>query len=540
MKDFEKIREIKRTAQGRLLALPGVHTVAVGPKIVGGQRTSEISIMVYLVKKKPLSELRPEEVIPPEIDGVKTDVIESDVFRLCAEDTRTQRPLVGGCRIAPGGFTPDVVMGNPAATVVGGGLGEFGTLGCLARTGGANPKIVAITCHHIVGFNPRGQKKTLTLDGTLTFGGTNTPGTVVAMRLNVGGSDRHVFYQTVDLDTLDSIADAVASRINDLALPGLSASKSGSQVLIAGLHRPPDSLTRNTFSAHAKNTWADIVTVARGKVISVIRGRASQACAAYVNVNSGGVEPTRGVFVRIEKGDNFKAVAKKIKKVINDAKISGVTAEGDGIDITLKGTQEIECEVSDNLQVGQPSNTITVATFLDDRIGVILDAHGDVDVAMIELDSRLKYSADILDMDPTGSSPGAVKGTHDASVEDLALPLRLKKRGFASGLTRGTLQSLHATPQYAVASDQGDPERQVLQRFLTGENAFVIEGVDFAVGGDSGSAVLNADNEVVGILFAASHTHALATPIDAIFKSFKDLNLTIETAAQPGIVKVVP
>jgi hypothetical protein len=64
--------------------------------------------MVYLVKKKPVSELRPEEVIPPEIDGVKTHVIESGVFRLCAEDLDDldqYRPLVGGCMIDAGGFT---------------------------------------------------------------------------------------------------------------------------------------------------------------------------------------------------------------------------------------------------------------------------------------------------------------------------------------------------------------------------------------------------------------------------------------------------
>src|SRR5713226_6261732 len=114
MKDFEKVRDIKRAAQGGLLAIPGVHAVGVGAKIVGGQRTQEISIMVYLVKKKPLSELRPEEVIPPEIDGVKTDVIESEVLRLHAEDASRYRPLKGGCQIRPSGQTPNIVTGNPA------------------------------------------------------------------------------------------------------------------------------------------------------------------------------------------------------------------------------------------------------------------------------------------------------------------------------------------------------------------------------------------------------------------------------------------
>ena len=54
--------------------------------------------MVFVEKKKPVSELRPEEVIPAEIDGVKTDVYESEIPRIHAADTTRYRPLVGGCR----------------------------------------------------------------------------------------------------------------------------------------------------------------------------------------------------------------------------------------------------------------------------------------------------------------------------------------------------------------------------------------------------------------------------------------------------------
>jgi hypothetical protein len=55
--DIDRILAIKSAAQGRLRALPGVHAVAIGPKISGGQQTGELSIIVYTVKKKPLAEL---------------------------------------------------------------------------------------------------------------------------------------------------------------------------------------------------------------------------------------------------------------------------------------------------------------------------------------------------------------------------------------------------------------------------------------------------------------------------------------------------
>src|SRR5258707_12584855 len=109
MIDFERIRNIKRAAQGRLLAIPGVHAVGIGSKIVAGRRTEEPAIMVFVVKKKPVSELAPNQVIPAEIEGVKTDVYESEVFRDFADDeTKYRNPLMAGSRIVMGGATGPV------------------------------------------------------------------------------------------------------------------------------------------------------------------------------------------------------------------------------------------------------------------------------------------------------------------------------------------------------------------------------------------------------------------------------------------------
>src|ERR1700722_3233635 len=105
MEDFDRILPIKRAAQGRLFAIPGVHAVGIGCKFVAGQRTEEPAIMVFVEKKRAVSELRPEEVIPPEIDNVKTDVYESEITRVVA-DTTKYRPLIGGSQMTPGGLTP--------------------------------------------------------------------------------------------------------------------------------------------------------------------------------------------------------------------------------------------------------------------------------------------------------------------------------------------------------------------------------------------------------------------------------------------------
>ena len=98
MPDFDRIVSVKRAAEARLLGLPGVHAVGVGPKLVGGQSTGELAIKVYLVRKKPADALAPSEIIPPEIDGVKTDVIEMEVPKLLLteQDTSKERPLILG------------------------------------------------------------------------------------------------------------------------------------------------------------------------------------------------------------------------------------------------------------------------------------------------------------------------------------------------------------------------------------------------------------------------------------------------------------
>ena len=71
MVDYVRTRVVKEAVEARLLGYPGVHAVAIGPKITGGQRTGEPSILVFLVRKRPLLELAPEEVLPPEINRVK-------------------------------------------------------------------------------------------------------------------------------------------------------------------------------------------------------------------------------------------------------------------------------------------------------------------------------------------------------------------------------------------------------------------------------------------------------------------------------------
>jgi hypothetical protein len=82
MPDHTQLVKTKEDAEGSLREIPGVHAVGIGRKSVNGTFTDELAIAVFVTKKKPLSELAPHEVVPSQINGIKTDVIERQKPRL--------------------------------------------------------------------------------------------------------------------------------------------------------------------------------------------------------------------------------------------------------------------------------------------------------------------------------------------------------------------------------------------------------------------------------------------------------------------------
>jgi hypothetical protein len=94
MPEYPQILRAKEDAEARLRALPGVHAVGISHKVVQGRPTDELCIVVFLPEKKPLAQLAAAEVVPPEIDGVRTDVVEMAMPRLQAADLHRLRPAL--------------------------------------------------------------------------------------------------------------------------------------------------------------------------------------------------------------------------------------------------------------------------------------------------------------------------------------------------------------------------------------------------------------------------------------------------------------
>jgi len=72
----QEVLRVKETFEPGLMRLPYVHGVSLGYKRVKGRATSQLAVCLHVSRKVPADVLTPSERIPPNIEGVPTDVIE--------------------------------------------------------------------------------------------------------------------------------------------------------------------------------------------------------------------------------------------------------------------------------------------------------------------------------------------------------------------------------------------------------------------------------------------------------------------------------
>lgn len=107
VKNQENMLNNLDAAKERLLKIKGVLAVGIGMKETDNEFTDQISFRVYVREKKDKSELSENEIIPDEINGIKTDVLTPRVFvddsDVCGDERRTlseHRPLQAGIAVS--------------------------------------------------------------------------------------------------------------------------------------------------------------------------------------------------------------------------------------------------------------------------------------------------------------------------------------------------------------------------------------------------------------------------------------------------------
>ena len=118
---WDGVRAAKALHEASLFARANVVGLAVGHKVIGGRETDERCIVVYVERKRPEPDLRARDIVPKELEGVRTDVVETGRFRALSLLTAPVVERTARVRPAPGG----VSVGHVRVTA--------GTLGVLAR-----------------------------------------------------------------------------------------------------------------------------------------------------------------------------------------------------------------------------------------------------------------------------------------------------------------------------------------------------------------------------------------------------------------------
>lgn len=118
---WDGARAARALHEASLFARANVLGLAVAHKVVGGRETDERCVVVYVERKRPEADLRARDIVPKEIDGVRTDVVETGRFLARSVMTAPVLERTARVRPAPGG----VSVGHERVTA--------GTLGVLAR-----------------------------------------------------------------------------------------------------------------------------------------------------------------------------------------------------------------------------------------------------------------------------------------------------------------------------------------------------------------------------------------------------------------------
>lgn len=134
MAQIEQVAQAKRKNKQRIMDMPNVVGVGVGYRERAGRITDELCVVAMVRRKLPASALKPEDLVPKQLNDVPTDVLEVGVLRAFQARTARWRP-------APGG----VSIGHFQMTA--------GTLGCVVRDKATGDRLILSNNHVLADIN---------------------------------------------------------------------------------------------------------------------------------------------------------------------------------------------------------------------------------------------------------------------------------------------------------------------------------------------------------------------------------------------------
>lgn len=188
------IRSLKQRYVTDLLSRRNVVACGIGYKIREGVVTDKLSLVVSVTHKVHPSALTPEDLIPAQVDGVPTDVVELGVLRAFQSPRDRWRPVV----------PPGVSIGHVYITA--------GTFGCLVRRRG---ELFILSNNHVLADLNKGNPGDPILQPGPADGGT--AGDAIAtleefVPLDFGTTEPECRIATLLATGLNTLAELVGSR----------------------------------------------------------------------------------------------------------------------------------------------------------------------------------------------------------------------------------------------------------------------------------------------------------------------------------------
>lgn len=155
MSEQAEVAQVKEATKHDILAKPNVVGVGIGYKETGGRVTDQLSVVALVRDKVPKAALDPREMVPREVNGVPTDVVE--VGELRAQQSRRER-----WRPAPGG----VSLGHFRVTA--------GTLGAVVRDRATGDRLILSNNHVLANTNDAAENDPILQPGAADGGRAET------------------------------------------------------------------------------------------------------------------------------------------------------------------------------------------------------------------------------------------------------------------------------------------------------------------------------------------------------------------------------
>jgi len=133
---FNQIMEIQERFRLELLAKQGVVGVAVGYRNYQGESTDDVTLIALVEKKRPLSEIADDDLVPRDLDGARTDVVEVGQLWAHSLGSRSRwRPII------------------PAGVSIGHAMVTAGTLGAVVRDNDTGQALLLSNNHVMANSN---------------------------------------------------------------------------------------------------------------------------------------------------------------------------------------------------------------------------------------------------------------------------------------------------------------------------------------------------------------------------------------------------